>query len=147
MEAKSRIALRPLELLHCELNALSIRDFKLDMGYRSINGPASLPERACNESQATAPTSSPRSPRRSGATIWPDERLNREIRRRTDVVGIFPDPDSLIRLVGAVLAEQHDECAERRRYLGLDVLARSQTVESSPAEEVTDQLTIQAITA
>jgi putative transposase len=46
-----------------------------------------------------------------------------------------------------VLAEQHDECAERRRYLGLDVLARSQTGESSPAEEVTDQLTIQAITA
>jgi putative transposase len=81
--------------------------------------------------------------------IWsnnPNERLNREIRRRTDVVGIFPGRGSIVRLVGAVLAEQHDEWAEGRRYLGLDVLTRSQAVDHG-TEEATDHLTIQAITA
>jgi len=67
--------------------------------------------------------------------IWsnnPAERLNREIRRRTDAVAIFPNRDAIIRLVGAVLAEQTDEWAEGRRYLGLDTLTRSRTTTTDP---------------
>ncbi len=82
--------------------------------------------------------------------IWsnnPNERLNREIRRRTDVVGIFPDRASIIRLVGAVLAEQHDEWTEGRRYLGLDALARAQAVDTQHTKEVSTNLELQALTA
>ena len=80
--------------------------------------------------------------------IWsnnPNERLNREIRRRTDVVGIFPDRQSAIRLIGAVLAEQHDEWAEMRRYIGLDILAKSRLTiidgdtQNIPGKETTTQ--------
>lgn len=63
----------------------------------------------------------------------PLERLNKEVKRRTDVVGIFPNEASLRRLVGAVLLEQNDEWQLQHRYLTLETMVGVTHIEEPPA--------------
>lgn len=75
------------------------------------------------EADVLAFMSFPREHRAKLHSTNPIERLNAEIKRRTDVVGIFPNEAAVTRLVGAILLEQNDEWAVQRRYMTLETLA------------------------
>lgn len=82
------------------------------------------------ESEVLAFMTFPKSHRVQIHSTNPLERLNAEVKRRTDVVGIFPNEAAITRLVGALLLEQNDEWQVQRRYLpleGLQALADNQS--------------------
>ncbi|MBP2216311.1 IS256 family transposase [Arthrobacter sp. CAN_C5] len=90
-------------------------------------------------------------PARHWRQIWstnPMERVNKEIKRRTDVVGVFPNPAALLRLAGAVLVEQHDEWeAGDRRYLSEASMAELTTMNATAATPIEETVLLPELTA
>ena len=131
--SKSQVSVMVGELAE---RAVGFRNRELDVGpytFVWIDARPARPGRRRAGSEAAAGCGAPgRGPRRHPRlrrAVWrqvwlsnPQERLNMGIRRRIDVVGIFPGRDAIIRLVGVVLAEQNDEWTETRRYMGTEIL-------------------------
>ena len=69
----------------------------------------------------------------------PLERLNKEVKRRADVVGIFPNEDSILRLIGAVLFEQNDDWQSQHRYMMVEAFSQIDTAQIDPLLSITTQ--------
>lgn len=69
----------------------------------------------------------------------PLERLNKEVKRRADVVGIFPNEDSILRLIGAVLFEQNDDRQSQHRYMIVEAFSQIDTAQIDPLLSITTQ--------
>jgi putative transposase len=91
-----------------------------------------------SESEVLAFMDFPKAHRKQLASTNPLERLNAEIKRRTDVVGIFPNDPAIVRLVGALLLEQNDEWQLQRRYMQLEGL---QTVTDNDMHRISAVIT------
>ena len=107
------------------MSTRSVDDLSANAVCRVVKAMGKVPKRAAimddAEEDVLAYMTFPKEHRAKLHSTNPIERLNGEIKRRTEVVGIFPNDDAIVRLVGAILLEQSDEWAVRRaRYMTLE---------------------------
>jgi transposase-like protein len=108
-----------------------------DLMDRAMVAPLVRATMARSEHDVLAYMSFPRQHRTKLHSTNPIERLNKEVKRRADVVGIFPNEASIMRLIGAVLFEQNDEWQTSSRYMMVEAFARIDTEEIDPILSIT----------